>query len=84
MLLKMQIASLSLFLMDGSLEAEVVGFDYLSDLALLEVDTQGVTLPEIQWGDSGSLLIGEMGCRYWKSFRFVNRQRATPRSQRVS
>ena len=38
--------------------AQVVGYDYLSDLALLEVDTH-TTLPEIQWGDSESLLIGE-------------------------
>ena len=36
--------------------AQVVGYDYLSDLALLETATN---LPEIQWGDSESLLIGE-------------------------
>ena len=40
-------------------EAQVVGYDLFSDLALLEVDTDGVSLPEIQWGDSDSLLIGE-------------------------
>ena len=40
-------------------EARVVGFDYFSDLALLEVATEGMSLPEIQWGDSDSLLIGE-------------------------
>ena len=39
--------------------AQIVGFDDLSDLALLEVDADGVPLPEIQWGDSDSLLIGE-------------------------
>ena len=39
--------------------AQVVGYDLFSDLALLEVDTDGVSLPEIQWGDSDSLLIGE-------------------------
>lgn len=38
--------------------ARVIGVDYLSDLALLEVDT-GTVLPEIQWGDSDRLLIGE-------------------------
>ena len=38
--------------------ARIVGSDYLSDLALLEVDT-GTVLPEIQWGDSDTLLIGE-------------------------
>ena len=38
--------------------AQVAGYDYFSDLAVLEVDTD-TTLPEIQWGDSESLLIGE-------------------------
>ena len=38
--------------------ARVIGFDYLSDLALLEVDT-GTVLPKIQWADSDALLIGE-------------------------
>lgn len=38
--------------------AQVAGYDYLSDLAVLEVETD-TTLPEIQWGDSESLLIGE-------------------------
>ncbi|MDE0399592.1 MAG: trypsin-like peptidase domain-containing protein [Candidatus Poribacteria bacterium] len=38
--------------------AQVVGYDYLSDLALLETAT-ATNLPEIQWGDSASLLIGE-------------------------
>lgn len=38
--------------------ARVIGFDYLSDLALLEVDA-GTVLPEIQWADSDALLIGE-------------------------
>ena len=40
-------------------KAQVVGYDLFSDLALLEVDTDGLSLPEIQWGDSDSLLIGE-------------------------
>ncbi len=40
-------------------KAQVVGYDLFSDLALLEVDTDGVSLPKIQWGDSDSLLIGE-------------------------
>ena len=38
--------------------ARVVGYDYFSDLALLEADTD-TNLPEIQWGDSESLLVGE-------------------------
>ncbi len=38
--------------------AHVAGYDYLSDLAVLVVDTD-TTLPEIQWGDSDALLIGE-------------------------
>ena len=38
--------------------AQVTGYDYISDLAVLAVDTD-TTLPEIQWGDSESLLIGE-------------------------
>ena len=38
--------------------AQVLGHDYFSDLALLEVDTD-TNLPEIQWGDSESLLVGE-------------------------
>ena len=38
--------------------AEILGYDYFSDLALLEVDT-AANLPEIQWGDSESLLVGE-------------------------
>ena len=38
--------------------AEVLGYDYFSDLALLEVDTD-TNLPEIRWGHSESLLVGE-------------------------
>ena len=40
-------------------DARIVGYDLFSDLALLEVDTDGLSLPEIRWGDSDSLLIGE-------------------------
>ena len=40
-------------------EAQIVGYDLFSDLALLEVETDGVSLAEIQWGNSDSLLIGE-------------------------
>lgn len=39
-------------------EAHVFGYDYLSDLALLKVDTTE-DLPEIEWGDSDNLLMGE-------------------------
>ena len=38
--------------------AQVVGYDYLSDLALLETAT-ATNLPAIHWGNSESLLIGE-------------------------
>ena len=52
--------SITVTLSDGrEFAAQVVGYDYLSDLALLEVDTGNVSLPEIEWGDSESLLIGE-------------------------
>lgn len=52
--------NITLTLSDGrEFAAHVVGFDALSDLALLEVNTEGTTLPEIQWGDSDALLIGE-------------------------
>ena len=51
--------SITVAISDGrEFAARVIGFDYLADLALLEVDT-GTVLPEIQWGDSDALLIGE-------------------------
>ena len=51
--------SITVSLSDGrEFAARVIGFDHLSDLALLEVDT-GTVLPEIQWGNSDTLLIGE-------------------------
>ena len=47
-------------------EASVLGYDYLSDLALLEIDAEPVSkstrstpLHPIEWGDSNNLLIGE-------------------------
>ncbi len=39
-------------------DAHILGFDFLSDLALLKVDTKE-DLPEIKWSDSENLLIGE-------------------------
>ncbi|MCE2399584.1 trypsin-like peptidase domain-containing protein [Candidatus Poribacteria bacterium] len=39
-------------------DAHVLGYDFLSDLALLKVDTKE-DLPQIKWGDSDNLLIGE-------------------------
>ncbi|MCG9128241.1 trypsin-like peptidase domain-containing protein [Candidatus Poribacteria bacterium] len=39
-------------------DAQIVGFDPLSDLALLKVNTKE-DLPVIKWGDSDNLLIGE-------------------------
>ena len=51
--------SITVTISDGrEYAARLIGFDYLADLALLEVDT-GTVLPEIQWGDSDALLIGE-------------------------
>ena len=51
--------SITVAISDGrEFAARVVGFDYLADLALLEVDT-GTVLPEIQWGNSDTLMIGE-------------------------
>lgn len=38
--------------------AQIIGYDFLSDLALLKVDTQE-GLPHIQWSDSDKLLVGE-------------------------
>ena len=52
--------NITVTLSDGrEFAAQVVGYDYFSDLALLEVDTDKASLPVIQWGDSASLLIGE-------------------------
>ena len=39
-------------------DAQIIGYDYLSDLALLKVRTEQ-DLPEIKWADSDKLLIGE-------------------------
>ena len=39
-------------------DAEILGYDFLSDLALLKVDEKA-DLPKIVWGDSDNLLIGE-------------------------
>lgn len=38
-------------------DAEIVGYDYESDLALLKID--GKDLPHVQFGDSDSVIIGE-------------------------
>jgi Do/DeqQ family serine protease len=51
--------SITVTISDGrEFTARVIGFDYLADLSLLEVDA-GTALPEIQWGDSDTLMIGE-------------------------
>ncbi len=50
--------SIKVILPDGrEFEAEVFGYDYLSDLAILTVDA--TELPQIIWGDSQDLRIGE-------------------------
>ena len=38
--------------------ARIIGYDFLSDLALLKVDTKE-DLPHIEWSDSDNLLVGE-------------------------
>lgn len=46
-------------IVDGrEFDAQIVGYDFLSDLALLKVNTKE-DLPRIEWGDSDNLLIGE-------------------------
>ena len=46
-------------IVDGrEFDAQILGYDFLSDLALLKVSTKG-NLPQIKWGDSDDLLIGE-------------------------
>lgn len=39
-------------------KAEIIGYDFISDLALLKVNTKA-DLPKIEWGNSDNLLIGE-------------------------
>ncbi len=39
-------------------DAQLLGYDFLSDLALLKVNTKE-KLPKIEWGDSDDLFIGE-------------------------
>ncbi|RKU24600.1 hypothetical protein C6497_17430 [Candidatus Poribacteria bacterium] len=39
-------------------DAQIIGYDFLSDLALLKVNTKE-DLPVIKWGNSDNLLIGE-------------------------
>ncbi len=39
-------------------DADILGYDFLSDLALLKVDKKE-DLPKIEWGNSDNLLIGE-------------------------
>ena len=70
--------SITVTLSDGrEFAAQVVGYDYLSDLALLEISTENVSLPEIEWGDSESLLIGEWVVAIGNPFGIIHRQRST-------
>ena len=63
-------------------EASVLGYDYLSDLALLEIDAVPVDksrrstplqpLQPIEWGDSDNLLIGEWAVAIGNPFRLAS------------
>ncbi|MCP4329338.1 MAG: DegQ family serine endoprotease [Alphaproteobacteria bacterium] len=44
---------------ETELDAELVGHDPKTDLALLKVDTEGRTLPSLQWGDSSATRVGD-------------------------
>ena len=59
-------------------EASVLGYDYLSDLALLEINaepigksTRSTPLQPIEWGDSAHLLIGEWAVAIGNPFRLA-------------
>lgn len=52
--------SITVYLPDGrSLLASVKGFDRDTDIAVLSVDPGATPLPEIRWGDSDALMVGE-------------------------
>ena len=63
-------------------EASVLGYDYLSDLALLEIDAVPIDksrrstplqpLQPIEWGDSDNLLIGEWAVAIGNPFRLAS------------
>lgn len=54
-----QAETIKVTIADGrEFDAEIVGYDFFSDLALLKVDKKE-NLPKIQWGDSDNILIGE-------------------------
>ncbi len=41
------------------LSATVIGYDHLSDIAVLKIDPDATSLSEIEWGDSDNVQIGE-------------------------
>lgn len=54
-----QAEKITVAIADGrQFKAEIIGYDFLSDLALLKVNTKE-DLPKIEWGNSDNLLIGE-------------------------
>ena len=54
-----QAEKITVAIADGrQFKAEILGYDFLSDLALLKVNTKE-DLPKIEWGNSDDLLIGE-------------------------
>ncbi len=48
-----------IFADDTSVEAEVVGRDEKTDLAVLKIDPEGLDLQEIDWGDSDEMRVGD-------------------------
>ena len=51
---------ITVYMSDGTtFPAEVVGLDEQTDLAVLKIDPAGKTLTPAEFGDSGSLLVGE-------------------------
>jgi len=54
-------AAVSVTLGDGNeVDAEIVGTDSYSDLAVLKIDPQGLSLQEVPWGDSDKVRVGEI------------------------
>lgn len=54
-----QAEKITVAIADGrQFEAHIIGYDFLSDLALLKVNTEE-DLPKIEWANSDDLLIGE-------------------------
>lgn len=44
---------------DSSYDAKIIGSDQKTDLAILQIDTKGKTLPQTHYGDSDKLRVGD-------------------------